>query len=154
MVLKFKIWKLTKVKRKHEYLVLRDKEGKIRRWAGSEAEKQQLRRWYKRYQFQQNLEDQIADKELKARILQAKEAARKMGFTHQLSFYGMTNNENGVKEYRRYEVFSQQEWNKQTVTEVYSWFYQHIPKAEAGVFLYHNGRVLPICLLQKKKEKA
>ncbi|MEM2261230.1 MAG: hypothetical protein QXK24_02135 [Ignisphaera sp.] len=155
MVLKFKIWKITYVKKGgKQYLVLRDKKGRIRRWARDDAEKRQLRRWYRKYQFGENLEFQLADMELKAKILQAKEAARKMGFHYQISLYGITKNGNEEKCYRRYEVFKEQPWTRSEVTELYNYFYTHIPKAQAGVFLWKNGRVMPICLLQVNKKKA
>lgn len=152
MVLQFKVWRLDRFKRRGKVIwVLRDVKGRIRRSAATDQEKKQLRRWYRRYNYEKNLEDLISDRSIKAKLLKAKQIVRRNGFTHQISLYGIFKEPStGEKRYKRFEIFSRHPWRRFEIETIYAQFYRHPPNIDGGVFIVNDDlEVIPVWYFRK-----
>jgi len=156
LVLRFKVYRLQHEKRaryrkvhgrrKKFYirrLVLRDKLGWIHKEAKGKLEEYELRQWYVRYNRKKALEQLLAVRKLKEHIRRIKADVRRRGFVKQLSIYGITRNSKTKKRvYRRYEIFKAYPWTRTEVAAIHDFFKKSPPTSHAGVFIYHNDKLL------------
>jgi hypothetical protein len=149
MVLQFKVWRLQWEKRggrdkttkdRTLVLVLRDKDGKIRKIASNITDQSHLEKWYEKYNIGERLERLLKSRKLKLQVRKTKDRIRERGFTHSMSLYGIwVNPKTGERGYRRYEIFKAYKWMPDEVAFLHDFFKTHIPKSPAGVFVFHDG---------------
>ena len=152
MVLQFKVWRLQWERRggrdkatgeRMKILVLRDKDGKIRKIARNKTDQVRLESWYEKYNIGERLEKLLKSRKMKLHVRKIKDRIRKRGFTHQMSLYGIwVDPTTGERGYRRYEIFKAGKWTRDEVAFLHDFFKTHIPKSPAGVFVFHNGSLL------------
>jgi len=152
MVLHFKVYRLQREKlgrKKHVTqqqnmrLVLRDKKGRILHVCRSPEEEYKIKKWYERYNAHTSLEQLIGPRRLKEHIRKVKALIRDRGFTFRISIYGIFKNpKTGRGFYCRYEIFKATKWTQNEFRAVHVFFKNHRPKSAAGVFVYHNDKLL------------
>jgi hypothetical protein len=151
MTCQFKVWKLklethvSRYKPEKIYetrLVLRDKNGRIRKVAHNENEAHTLQQWYEKYNREERLDTLLKTREIKKAVRKIKAKTRKRGFKYQLCIYGIYKNpKNGNREYRRYEIFKATPFTNWDGAKLTTFFKRNIPKSPAGVYIWHNQKL-------------
>jgi hypothetical protein len=149
-VLKFKVWRLshewrtTRAKSNGVWVynrslkfVLRDPDGYVRKVAKNAIEEADLKKWYKNYNSESQLENLVADEKLKEHISEVKSRVRNRGYIKRIVFCGIYKDPlTGENGYRRYEVFKRERWKRKEVARLHYCFKCHLPRPGAAIFMF------------------
>lgn len=117
--------------------MLRDENGYVRKVAKGAMQQKQLRKMYRDYNAKQQLEDLIKNKELKEHVKQVKARIQERGYRKRISICGIyRSQETGKPEYRRYEIFKREPWNRKEFFALCFFIKSHVPRSHAAVFMF------------------